>query len=180
MQIKEIIDILSLFALPVIIMLILTTALIKKIPVYEAFIEGAKNGARVCLNIVPYLVAIIVATSMVRASGAIDLIASSLGGLFEKIHFPVDILPLAIVRSLSGSAALGVFSDIVSNNDVNSYTSKLAAIMLGSSETTFYVLTVYFGAVGIKKYRYALFTGLFADLTGIIMSVIIAKIFFGN
>ena len=178
MQIKEFIDILSLWALPFIIMLILTVAIIRKIPVYEAFIDGAKNGARVCLNIIPYLVAIIVATSMLRASGAIDSLASLFSGLFDKIHLPADILPLTIVRSLSGSAAVGVFSDIVSNNDVNSYTSKLAAIMLGSSETTFYVLTVYFGAVGIKKYRYALFTGLCADLTGIIMSIIVARFFF--
>ena len=91
---------------------------------------------------------------------------------------PADVLPLAFVRSLSGSAAIGVFSDIIANNDVNSYTSKLAAIMMGSSETTFYVLTVYFGAVGIKKYRYALICGLIADLAGIIMSLIIASYFF--
>ena len=180
MEIRHIIDVLSLWALPAIIFIILTTAVIRKIPVYESFIEGAKSGAKVCLNIIPYLVAIIVATSMLRASGAVDSLSVLMSGIFEKIHFPVDILPLAIVRSLSGSAAVGVFSDIVSNNDVNSYTSKLAAIMLGSSETTFYVLTVYFGAVGIKKYRYALITGLFADLTGILMSIIVARIFFAN
>lgn len=178
MPIKEIIDVMSLYALPVIICLILTVAIIKKVPVYETFIEGAKNGAKVSLNIIPYLIAIIVAVSMLRASGAITYITNLLGGFFDKIHMPADILPLAIVRSLSGSAAVGVFTDIVSNNDVNSYTSKLSAIMLGSSETTFYVLTVYFGAVGIKKYRYALFTGLCADLIGIIMSIIVARFFF--
>ena len=176
--IKETLEIVSVLALPVIIMIILTVALIKKVPIYEAFIEGAKDGGRVAFNIIPYLVAIIVAISMFRASGAIDFLQNSLSGLFDKIHLPIDILPLTIVRSLSGSAALGVFSDIISNNDVNSYTSKLSAVMLGSSETTFYVLTVYFGAVGIKKYRYALFAGLFADLTGIIMSVAVARFFF--
>lgn len=179
MSLKEICEILSLWALPAVILIILTAALIKKVPVYETFIEGAKDGVKVSFNIVPYLVAIIVAISMLRASGAIDALSFLLSDILSKLRFPADILPLAIVRSLSGSAALGVFSDIIANNDVNSYTSKLAAIMLGSSETTFYVLTVYFGAVGIKKFRYALLTGLCADLAGIIMSVIVARFFFG-
>ncbi len=178
MPIKELIDIISLWALPSIILLILTVAVIKKVSVYEAFIEGAKDGAKVSFNIIPYLVAIIVAISMLRASGAIDSVSVFCSGFLDKIHLPADVLPLAFVRSLSGSAALGVFSDIIANNDINSYTSKLAAIMMGSSETTFYVLTVYFGAVGIKKYRYALLTGLSADLIGIIMSIIIASVFF--
>ncbi len=179
MIIKEIVNLISLWALPLIILFILTFAIIRKIPVYEAFIEGAKDGIKVSFNIIPYLVAIIVAVSMLRASGAIEALSGIMSGLLVKIRFPSDILPLAIVRSLSGSAALGVFSDIVSNNDINSYTSKLAAVMMGSSETTFYVLTVYFGAVGIKKYRYALLTGLFADFIGIVMSVIVAGFFFG-
>lgn len=178
MPIKEVIDLISLWALPAVILLILTVAILRKVPIYEAFIEGAKNGIKVSTNIIPYLVAIIVAISMLRASGAIDSIATLCAGFLNKIHLPADVLPLAFVRSLSGSAAVGVFSDIIANNDVNSYTSKLAAIMLGSSETTFYVLTVYFGAIGVKKYRYALLTGLSADFVGIVMSIIIARIFF--
>lgn len=178
MPIKEFIDLLSLWALPAVILVILTVAIIRKVPIYEAFIEGAKNGIKVSTNIIPYLVAIIVAISMLRASGAIDSLASLCAGFLNKIHMPADVLPLAFVRSLSGSAAVGVFSDIISNNDVNSYTSKLAAIMLGSSETTFYVLTVYFGAIGVKKYRYALLTGLSADFIGIVMSIIVARFFF--
>ena len=178
MPIKEIIDLISLWALPSIIFIILTYALFKKVPIYEAFIEGAKDGAKVSFNIIPYLVAIIVAISMLRASGAIEALAQLCSNFLDKIHMPADVLPLAFVRSLSGSAAIGVFSDIISNNDINSYTSKLAAIMLGSSETTFYVLTVYFGAIGIKKYRYALLTGLTADFIGIVMAIIIARTFF--
>lgn len=178
MQIKEVIDLISVFALPTIIVLILTIAIIRKVPVYEAFIDGAKDGVKVSVNIIPYLMAIIVAISMLRASGLIDFTAELLSDVLTKIHLPADVLPLAFVRSLSGSAALGVFSDIIANNDINSYTSKLAAIMMGSSETTFYVLTVYFGAVGIKKYRYALLTGLSADFVGIVMSIVIARFFF--
>ena len=175
MEIRTIVDIISLWALPSIIFVILTFALIKKVSIYETFIEGAKDGIKVSGNIIPYIVAIIVAISMLRASGAIESISMLFGGLLEKINMPADILPLAIVRSLSGSAAIGVFSDIVSNNDINSYTSKLAAIMLGSSETTFYVLTLYFGSVGIKKIRYALWAGLFSDLIGIISAIVLVK-----
>ena len=178
MPIKEFIDLLSLWALPTVILIILTVAIFRKVPIYEAFIEGAKDGVKVSFNIVPYLVAIIVAISMLRASGAIDSLATLCSGILNKIHMPADILPLAIVRSLSGSAAVGIFSDILANNDINSYTAKLAAIMLGSSETTFYVLTVYFGAIGVKKYRYALLTGLSADFIGIIMAIIVARMFF--
>lgn len=178
MPTREILDLISLWALPTIILIILSVAIIRKIPIYEAFIEGAKDGVKISFNIVPYLIAIIVAISMLRASGAIDSLTNLLSEFLNKINFPADILPLAIVRSLSGSAAIGVFSDILANNDVNSYTSKLAAIMLGSSETTFYVLTVYFGAVGIKKYRYALLTGISADFIGIIMAIVVARIFF--
>ncbi len=178
-MIKEVINLISLWALPAIILIILTIAIIRKVPIYEAFIEGAKDGVKVSFNIIPYLVAIIVAVSMLRASGAIDSLASVMSGLLTRIHLPADILPLTIVRSLSGSAALGIFSDIISNNDINSYTSKLAAVMMGSSETTFYVLTVYFGAVGIKKYRYALLTGLCADFIGIVAAIIVARFFFG-
>ena len=179
MTIKTIIDIVSIWTLPIIILIILTTAIIRKIPIYETFIEGAKDGVKVSINIIPYLTAIIVAISMLRASGAIASFANILSPILNKISMPADILPLAIVRSLSGSAALGVFSDIISTHDINSYTSKLAAIMLGSSETTFYVLTVYFGAVGIKKYRYALLTGLSADFIGIVMAIIVTRFFFG-
>ncbi len=177
-MIKSFFDILSMLALPVLIMLILVFALIKKVPVYEAFVDGAKDGIDVTLRIIPYLTAIIVAVAMFRASGALDMLTDLLSGVLQKIHLPSEILPLAIVRSLSGSAALGVFSDIASQNPPNSYVVKLGAVMLGSSETTFYVLSVYFGAVGIKKYRYALATGLIADAVGIVAAIVVSTIFF--
>lgn len=179
MPIREIISSVSLWILPGIILIILTTALIKKVPVYETFIEGAKDGVKVSLNIVPYLVAIIVSISMLRSSGVIEFISNTMSGLLIKIHMPAEILPLAIVRSLSGSGAIGIFSETAANNDINSYTTKLAAIMTGSSETTFYVLSVYFGAVGIKKFRYALGVGLIADFIGIVMSLAVTSLFFG-
>lgn len=177
-EIKTVLDLVSLWMLPAIILIILTLAMIKKIPIYETFIEGAKDGVKVSINIIPYIVAIIVAISMLRASGAIELLAKSMSGFLNVFKVPVDVLPLAIVRALSGSAALGLFSEITKHNGAEAYATKLGAIMLGSSETTFYVLAVYFGAVGVKKYRFALIVGLFADIVGILASIFIARLFF--
>lgn len=118
----------------------------KKVPVYEEFIEGAKDGFKVAVSIIPYLVAIIVAVSMFKASGILDFAKNFAGSLI-----PADIIPIIATRSLSGSATLGLFSDIVKDFGPDSYIAKLAAIMVGSSETTFYVLAVYFGSVGIKN-----------------------------
>lgn len=166
------------YILPFLILFILAYGLIKKVNIYEAFIEGAKEGLKTSIGIIPYLMAIIVAVGMFRASGAIDFIADVLKTPLSYFNIPADILPIMFIRSLSGSATLGVFSDIVSNVGANTYTAKLAAIMVGCSETTFYVLAVYFGAVGIKKIRYALLTGLFADAAGIIAAVCVASLFF--
>src|SRR5574344_98475 len=175
---QTIMNFISLWALPFIILLILTVALLKKIPLYEEFTEGAKDGFNVAVRIIPYLVAIMVAISMLRASGAIEMLGNLLSGILMKFNVPSDVLPLMIVRSLSGSAALGVFSDIATTHDVTSYATKLSAVMLGSSETTFYVLAVYFGAVGVVKYRYALWGGLLADMMGILLSIFVCKAMF--
>lgn len=171
-------DKISLYILPLMIIGILTAGIIKKVPVYEEFVEGAKDGFKVSVTIIPYLVAIIVGISMFKASGAIDLISLAFGGLMQKLSIPVDIIPIMITRSLSGSATLGLFSDIVTTHGTESYVTKLAAVMVGSSETTFYVLAVYFGSIGIKKYRYALLTGIIADITGIILAILAARLFF--
>ena len=178
MHIQGLINTISLWILPAILLIILTVGLVKKVPLYEAFTEGAKDGFSVAVNIIPYLVAILVSISMLRASGAIDMCGSLLSGVLTKISVPVDVLPLMIVRSLSGSAALGVFSDIANNFGPDAYATKLAAVIVGSSETTFYVLAVYFGAVKIAKVRYALLTGLIADAIGIMVAIVVAHQFF--
>lgn len=174
----NLLNLISLWTLPIIIITILTCALARKIPIYEVFTDGAKDGFKVAIKIIPYLVAIIVGISMFRASGAIDMLANLLTPLLNKFNIPSETLPLMIVRSLSGSGALGVFSDIAYSAGPDSYTTKLAAIMLGSSETTFYVLAVYFGAVGISKIRYALIIGLLADFIGIIAAVSVCNLMF--
>lgn len=178
MYIQGLMNTISLWILPAILLIILTVGLVKKVPLYEAFTEGAKDGFSVAVNIIPYLVAILVSISMLRASGAIDMCGSLLSGVLTKISVPVDVLPLMIVRSLSGSAALGVFSDIANNFGPDAYATKLAAVIVGSSETTFYVLAVYFGTVKIAKVRYALLTGLIADAIGIMVAIVVAHQFF--
>lgn len=166
----------STWILPFIILTILTIGLIKKVPIYESFTEGAKDGFKVSINIIPYLVAIIVAISMLRASGFIDSLGVMFGSVLKMFKIPVEVLPIMIVRSLSGSAALGIFSDIANTLGPNAYATKLAAVMVGSSETTFYVLSVYFGAVGIKKFRYAILTGILADIIGIVAAIFVCQL----
>ena len=168
----------SVFILPSLIILIFMFAFIKRVSVYEEFVEGAKDGFKVSVSIIPYLIAIIVGISMFKASGGIDLITRFCGSLLNKLCIPSDIIPIMITRSLSGSATLGLFSDIANTLGPDCFTTKLAAVMVGSSETTFYVLAVYFGAVGIKKYRYALLTGVIADIIGIVLAVLVARLFF--
>lgn len=168
----------SLYILPLMILTIITVGMLKKVPIYEEFVTGAKDGFKVAINIIPYLVAIIVAISMFKASGAIEIIANLAGNILSKFQIPTDVVPIMLTRSLSGSATLGLFSDIANTHGVESYTTKLAAIMVGSSETTFYVLAVYFGSIGIKKYRYALLTGIIADIIGIVLAILAARLFF--
>lgn len=178
MLIHKILNLISLWALPVIIVTILTAGLIKKVPIYEVFTEGAKDGFKVAVNIIPYLVAIIVSISMLRASGAIEMLSHLLSSVLNRFNIPTEVLPVIFVRPLSGSAALGLFSDIATNLGPNSYATKLAAVMVGSSETTFYVLAVYFGSIGITKFRYAIWVGLLADIIAAVMSIIVCSFVF--
>lgn len=175
---QDIMNAASLWMLPAILIIILTTGLIKKVPIYEVFTEGAKEGFKVSVSIIPYLVAIIVGISMFRASGIIEMTGSILSPFLAHFNIPADIIPVMIVRSLSGSAALGIFSDIAHTLGPENYATTLAAVMVGSSETTFYILAVYFGAVGISKLRYALLVGLLADLVGIIAAVTVCNLVF--
>ena len=172
------IRLISLYALPFIIFVILTIGLIKKVPVYEEFTDGAKDGFKVAIDIIPYLVAIIVCISMFRASGAMDSIAKMCSPVLNMFNVPIDSIPLMITRSLSGSATLGLFTDIAHKFGPDAYVTKLCAVIVGSSETTFYVLSVYFGSIGIKKFRYALLVGLLADAVGIIGAVLVCSYFF--
>jgi spore maturation protein SpmA len=150
----------------------------KRINVYDAFVEGAKEGFQTAVRIIPYLVALIVGISMFRESGAITYITNIFQDVLNKINLSSDILPIMFTRSLSGSATLGLFSELAAEHGTDAFTTKLAAIMVGSSETTFYVLSVYFGAIGIKKFKYAILTGIIADFIGILLAIFVARWFF--
>ena len=163
----------SILILPLMILAILTCGAIKKVPIYEEFVEGAKDGFKVSISILPYLVAIIVGVSMFKASGGFELISK----MFNNIC-PPELITLVFTRPLSGSAALGIFSDITNSFGPDSYITKLSAILIGSSETTFYVLAVYFGSIGIKKLRYALLTGVLADIISIVLAIWVSRVFF--
>ena len=174
----EILSTISILIIPALISIILVFGMIKKVDCYASFTDGAKEGFNVAIKIIPYLVAIMTAVAMLRASGAIEWLAGLLQTPLEALKIPADSLILMVTRSLSGSATLGIFSDIVNTNGVESYATKLSAVIVGSSETTFYVLAVYFGAIGIKKMRHAVLTGILADLIGIIAAVCICKMIF--
>ena len=148
----------------------------KKIPVYEVFVVGAKDGFTIAVRIIPYLVAILVAVGMFRASGALDLLLELLAPVLNFIGFPPENLPLALMRPLSGSGSLGLLTDLINTHGVDSLTAKIGATMYGSSETTFYVLAVYFGSVGVVRSRHAIPAGLFADAVGAISAVYLCKL----
>lgn len=153
-------------------------AAVKKINVFDVFVKGAKQGFETSISIVPYLIAMIVAIGMLRASGFFELLNTVLAPILNKIGMPSELLPLALVRPFSGSAATGVMAELIHEHGGDAFISKTAATMMGSTETTFYVIAVYFGAVGVKRTRHAIPAGLLADLAGIIASLAICRYLF--
>jgi spore maturation protein SpmA len=154
-------------------------AALRHVKVYEEFVDGAKEGFDVALRIIPYLVAILVAMGMFRAAGCIDLISNALGPAMQAIGFPPPLLPMVLMRPLSGSGTLGLFAELVKQYGPDSLVSRMGGTIFGSTETTFYVLAVYFGSVGIKRTRYALPAGIVADTVGVIASVVFCRLVFG-
>lgn len=174
----EIIHLLSKFAIPFMIVGIIVYGLSKRVKVYEAFIDGAKDGFATAVRIIPSFVAMLVAIGVFRESGAMDLLINLFKPIIEVFNIPGEIVPMMIMRPLSGSGSQGLMSEIITNHGADSFLGKMSAIMMGSSETTFYVLAVYFGSIGIRKQRHALSTGLMADFAGFIAAIYIAKLFF--
>jgi spore maturation protein B len=157
-------DALSLWAIPVLLVAIPLVGLIRGVKVYDVFIEGAREGFEVAVKIIPFLVGILAAIGMFRGSGAMDLVTVALRPLVTATGFPAELVPLAILRSLTGSGSLAFTTDVVKTAGPDSLLARTAATMYGSSETTFYVLAVYFGAVGIRKTRHAVPAALVGDI----------------
>ena len=177
-MIQQVIGFISVWAIPVFLVGIPLYGAARKIKVYESFVQGAKEGFQVGVRIIPYLVAILVAVGMLRAAGAIDSLAMLLDPVLRRIGMPAEILPLAIMRPLSGSGSLGIVTELVKAHGPDSFIARLAASAYGSTETTFYVLAVYFGSVGIKKARHAVISGLVADIVSLIAAVVICRFVF--
>lgn len=167
----------SAWLVPMIMCTFLLAGYMRGVKVYEKLVEGAKEGFNVAIRIIPFMVAIFVAIGMFRASGALDLLRFILNPLLSPIGFPTEALPMALLRPLSGSGAFGYMSEVV-NNSPNSFVSFLVSTMQGSTETTFYVMAVYFGAIGIRRTRHALPAALSADAVGIVASLLFARLFF--
>jgi spore maturation protein SpmA len=175
----HIVDAISKLSIPFMLSAFPLYAALRRVKVYEEFVEGAKEGFNVAVRIIPYLVAILVAIGMFRAAGGIDLLSKVLAPAMLAIGFPPDLLPMVLMRPLSGAGTLGIFTELVKQLGPDSLVVRTAGTIFGSTETTFYVLAVYFGSVGIKKTRYAVPAGIVADTVGVIASVIICKQVFG-
>jgi spore maturation protein B len=175
----NIVDIISIVAIPALILLVVIYGVVKKVKIYEAFVEGAKEGFNVGVRIIPYLVAMLVAVGIFRAAGAMEMLATLLAPATKLIGMPPEALPMAIIRPLSGSGALGMMSEIIKSHGADSLIGRMVSVMMGSSETTFYVLAVYFGAVGVTKTRQAVPAGIIADVTALIASVWVVNLIFG-
>jgi spore maturation protein SpmA len=173
------VDVVSLLAIPFILTMFPLYAAARRVPVYEEFIEGAKEGFQVAIRIIPFLVAILVAIGMFRAAGGVDLLARVLSPVFQPLRFPPELLPLVLMRPLSGSGSNGIFAELVKTYGPDSLIAKMGATVMGSTETTFYVIAVYFGSVAIRRTRHAVAAGLIADLAGVTASVIICNLVFG-
>ena len=169
----------STWSIPLLVAGIPAYALARGVKVYPAFLEGAKEGFQVAVRVIPPLVAVFVALGMIRASGALEAFAGAVAPVTGWLGIPPSVLPLVVVRPLSGGAALGVVGDVLRSEGPDGYAGRLASVMAGSTETTFYVLSVYFGAVGISRYRQALPAGLLADLAGFAASVVAVRLLFG-
>lgn len=161
-------DAVSSGAIPVIIALVALVGAVRGVKVYEVFVEGAKEGFEVAVRIIPYLVAVLVAVGMVRSAGLLDLVSKALAPVLAWVGVPAETLPMMLVRPLSGSGADGVMVELMKEHGADSVAATTAAVMSGAADTTFYILAVYFGSVGIQRVRHGLWAGLIGDLAGLL------------
>ena len=167
-------------AVPVILCGVALWGMHQKVDVYTALLRGAGQGLDTMLRIFPALVGLLTAVSMLRASGALDVASEMLSPVLERLGLPHQLLPLMLIRPISGSAALGVGAELIGQYGPDSLLGRTAAVMLGSTETTFYTIAVYYGSVGINKVRHTIKSALIADFTGIILSVIFTSMLLGR
>lgn len=170
----------TVFAIPAIFLSILLIGIYREVKVYDAFVEGAKEGVGTIVKIIPSLVGLLVAIGVFRASGALDLLVYVFTPITKLIGIPSEVLPLAFLRPVSGSASLALVADMLKQYGADSFIGRLTSTMMGSTETIFYTLAVYFGAIGIKNIRYTLAAALIADVAGILGALWICRLVFGG
>ncbi|SET54151.1 spore maturation protein B [Paenibacillus sp. NFR01] len=175
----ELISLISAWAIPVMVTFIPLYAYSRKVPVYESFVEGAKDGFGTAISIIPHLVGMLVAISVFRASGALDFLMGFIAPALKSLNVPAEVLPLGLLRPLTGTGSLAYTTDLIRVHGPDSLIGLIASTIQGSTDTTLYVLTVYFGAVGIRNGRYALKVGLFSDIVGFVAAIVICLIAFG-
>lgn len=173
----KMVEFLSNLAMPLIIILIVIFGIIERKKVFDTFLDGAKEGINIVFNIFPTLVGLFVAIGALRSSGILDMIANFLTPVLQIVNFPTEVLPLALIRPISGSSSIAVATDIMKTFGVDSNIGLIASVIMGSTETTVYTIAVYTSAVGIKKTRFVLWAALIADFVGIITSVLICNFF---
>jgi len=164
--------------IPLVVLLIIIYALKKKVSVYDSFIKGCEEGLELAISIFPYLIAMLFATNILVKSSLLDNVFGWVEPIFKFLKVPVDILPMAILRPISGNASFAIMIDLIKEYGVDSFIGRLAATLQGSTDTTIYVLSLYFGSIGIKKIRYSLWAGLLTDLSAVIISIILVNFFF--
>jgi spore maturation protein B len=175
--IRGTLETISVWAIPAVILAITSAAMLRRVPVYEEFVEGAKEGFQTGVRIIPFLVAMLVAVGMFRASGAIDWFTNLawVRAAFDAMGFSPELLPLALMRPLTGSGSNAIFAELVKTHGADSLIARTAGTIMGSTETTFYVIALYFGSVGVKRTRHAVAAGLLADAAGVIAAVVICR-----
>ena len=172
----KIINYISIIAIPLIIIIVVIYGLVDKKKIYDIFVEGVKEGMEIVIKLFPTLLGIFLAVGALRSSGILDIVTTLLSGVRSKIGFPSEVIPLALLRPISGSASLAIATDIMKTYGVDSKIGLIASTIMGSTETTFYTIAVYTSCIGVKKIRFVLVAALLADLVGMIASAIIWNI----
>lgn len=176
----NIINQLTKYSVPFIIVFILVYGYLKDIKMYEVFVEGAREGFQISIKILPFLVTMLFAIALFRESGILDIITSAVKPVLTFLGIPPEVLPLALMKPMSGSGSLGITAELIQKYGPDSLVGRIASTMMGSTETIFYTMAVYYGAVGIKKMRHTLPCALLAHAAGVIASCIICSVVFGN
>lgn len=166
------------YVMPCVLAMVVLYGLIKKVPVFDAFVLGAKDGIKTLYNIAPTLIGLIVSVTMLKASGALGILTDFLSPVTNALGFPAELLPMSLLRPISGGGSTALLTQVFEDYGPDSFVGRCASVIAGSTETTFYAITVYFGAVNIKKIRHTLVAALVADFTAVVISVLTVNLFF--